>query len=136
MEYIKWTPELSVGVTLLDAEHRKLVEMVNTLNQLILSGNKTSVVDSTLAGLLEYTKIHFRNEEDLMKKYGYPLYEKHKKEHDELTSAVKEFIERLQVSVEANFSLELLAFLREWLVNHIKGSDMKYKAFFNSMGIS
>jgi hemerythrin len=136
VEYIKWTPELSVGVTLLDAEHRKLVEMVNTLNQLILSGNKTSVVDSTLAGLLEYTKIHFRNEEDLMKKYGYPLYEKHKKEHDELTSAVKEFIERLQVSVEANFSLELLAFLREWLVNHIKGSDMKYKAFFNSMGIS
>ena len=135
MDYIKWTDELSVGVKLFDDDHKKLVELINDLNQLIIVGDKTSALEKALAGLILYTKKHFGNEEAFMVKHGYLAYEKHRAEHTELTEKVIDFQERLE-SGKANFSLELITFLRDWLINHIKGTDMQYKKFFNSKGVS
>ncbi len=135
MDYIKWTDELSVGVKLFDDDHKKLVELINDLNQLIIVGDKTSALEKALAGLILYTKKHFGNEEAFMVKHEYPAYENHRAEHTALTEKVIDFQKRLE-SGKANFSLELITFLRDWLINHIKGTDMQYKKFFNSKGVS
>lgn len=134
MDYIKWSEDLSVGVELFDKEHKELVRLVNDLNQLILVGDKISAMEKALSGLIEYTKTHFADEEKLMAQYNYPDYQKHKDEHEKLTSRVLDFQKRLQEG-KANFSIELINFLRDWLLVHIKGSDMSYKAFFNSKGV-
>jgi hemerythrin len=129
MEYIKWTEDLSVGVNLFDDEHKRLFELVNNLNQLIVVGDKTAALEKALSGLIDYTKYHFKNEEGVMKKHGYPVFEKHKAEHDKLTAKVEEFHTRLNDG-KVNFSLELIKFLNDWLVNHIQGTDKEYKSFF------
>lgn len=129
MEYIKWTEDLSVGVNLFDDEHKRLFELVNNLNQLIMVGDKAAALEKALAGLIDYTKYHFKNEEGIMKKHGYPAFDKHKIEHDKLTAKVEDFYTRLNEG-KANFSLELIKFLQDWLVNHIQGTDKEYKSFF------
>jgi hemerythrin-like metal-binding protein len=73
----KWTDDLSVGVELFDNEHKELVRLVNDLNQLIFVGDRFSN-EKALAGLIEYTKTHFADEESIMVKYNYPDYKKHK----------------------------------------------------------
>ncbi len=135
MEYIKWTDKLSVGVELFDNEHKRLFELVNNLNQLIVVADKGAALEKALTGLIDYTKYHFKSEEQIMKKYEYPGYENQKAEHEILTAKVEDFQLRL-AGGKVNFSLELIKFLQDWLVNHIQGTDMEYKSFFAGKTIS
>ncbi|MGL4369105.1 MAG: bacteriohemerythrin [Spirochaetota bacterium] len=134
MDFISWNEAMSVGVERFDSEHRQLVDMVNILNHALTVGAAQKVMIDTLDRLVKYTVIHFKHEEEYMALYDYPQIENHKKEHAVLTSKVAEFQERLE-SGKGSFSLELMVFLRDWLVNHILGTDMIYKEFFRSKGV-
>jgi hemerythrin-like metal-binding protein len=135
MENIEWTADYSVGVKQFDEEHKQLIKFINTLNSSILAGGAHYTMKEVLTSLVNYTKIHFRHEEDFMLIYDYPDKEKHKKEHDDLTKQVTEFYEEF-LSGRSKITLSLLQFLRDWLVNHILGSDMKYKDFFISKNVN
>ncbi|HOJ29913.1 MAG: hemerythrin family protein [Spirochaetes bacterium] len=134
MEFIEWGEHLSVGVTVFDNEHKQLVSLVNKLNHALLAGSAKKTMEEILQNLVNYTKIHFKHEEDYMVLYDYPEYEKHKKEHDALTDQVMDFYMRYQAG-KTVFSLELMNFLKDWLTNHILISDKKYKNFFQSKNV-
>lgn len=134
MEFISWNEGLSVGVKKFDEEHQELVGYVNRLNDALKLGGAQKAMIDILRGLVRYTDIHFKHEEYYMQLHDYPAFIIHKKEHDELRDQVQDFIDRLNTGT-AVFSLELMSFLKDWLTNHIKGSDMAYKAFFNSKGV-
>jgi hemerythrin len=134
MEFIEWGEHLSVGVKVFDQEHRELVALVNKLNQAIKSGSAKKTMEDILQSLVNYTKIHFKHEEDYMVLYDYPEYQKHKQEHEALTNQVLDFLHRYQAG-KATFSLELMNFLKDWLTKHILGSDKKYKDFFLSKNV-
>lgn len=134
MEFIEWGDHLSVGVTVFDNEHKQLVSLVNKLNHAVMTGSAKKTMEEILKSLVNYTKIHFKHEEDYMVLYGYPEYEKHKKEHEDLTDQVMDFYTRYQEG-KAVFSLELMNFLKDWLTNHILISDKKYKNFFLSKNV-
>jgi hemerythrin len=129
METIVWTDKISVGVKLFDDEHKQLINFINKLNHALQIGSAQKTMDEILVGLVNYTKIHFKHEEEAMLKYKYPDYVIQKKEHDDLTSQVTDFYERLKTG-KSSFSLELMDFLSNWLINHIQKTDMKYKNFF------
>jgi len=135
MEFVTWLDELSVGVKLFDDDHKKLVGFVNKLHMGMKSGEGIASMTGVLDGLVNYTVEHFKHEEDLFKEHSYPGYEAHKNEHQALVKKVGEFQEQLQQG-KSSFTFELMIFLRDWLVNHIKGTDMKYKAFFQEKGIA
>lgn len=135
MDNIQWSDKLSVGVGSIDAEHKKLINLVNELNQHILVGSRNEAAGNALSGLIDYTVTHFKNEEDLMKKHGYPGYPNHKTEHEKLTAKVLDFKDRY-VSGKTGFTIELIKFLQDWLINHIEGTDMAYKKFFMDKGVS
>ncbi|HON79691.1 MAG TPA: bacteriohemerythrin [Spirochaetota bacterium] len=134
MEMITWDDSLSVGVQQFDAEHRELIKFVNKLNQSLKIGGAQKTMEDILTGLIKYTVIHFTHEEDYMVLYEYPGYDAHRKEHEELKKKVTDFHERFTAQ-KAAFSLELMIFLRDWLINHIQKSDMAYKDFFQSKGV-
>ncbi len=134
MENIVWSEELSVGIKSIDSEHKKLISMVNELNHLVLVGDRIAAAGTALSALVEYTVVHFQNEENLMKKFAYPDYEKHRDEHEKLKARVMEFQSRLS-SGKAGFTIELIKFLHDWLVNHIRGTDMAYRKFFIEKGV-
>lgn len=134
MDMITWNDSLSVGVQQFDAEHQELIKFVNKLNQSLKIGGAQKTMESILTGLINYTVIHFKHEEDYMILYEYPGYEEHRKEHDALKQKVIDFHERFNAR-QAAFSLELMTFLRDWLINHIQKSDMAYREFFQSKGV-
>ena len=72
MPLMEWTDKLSVGVPSIDAQHKKLVSMANTLYDAMKAGHGKEILDETLAGLINYTVTHFKYEEKLFAQTGYP----------------------------------------------------------------
>ncbi len=133
-KFMEWSSKLETGIKSIDDQHKKLVNMVNTLYSAISAGGGKEQLQRLLDDLIDYTVYHFGTEEELFKKHDYPDAVAHKKIHEELATKVVEFRERLQKG-EAMLSYDLLNFLKSWLVNHICVTDMKYAPFLKSKGV-
>lgn len=134
MAYFTWDETLDVGVAGLNDDHRHLVSYINELHAAIVSGIGISKMTHILDVLIDYTRKHFAREEELMKKHGYPRFDEHIRQHRALVDKVTDFHNRLQDG-KASFSLELMSFLKDWLMNHIKITDMAYREFFAGAGV-
>ena len=134
MSLMEWNDAYSVKIFSIDSQHKNLVALVNNLNSAMRQGKGKELMSKVLQDLISYTKVHFKTEEDLMVKHTYPEYEAHKKEHDDLTAKVLDFYTRFQ-SGNTFITVEVMNFLRDWLVNHILGSDKKYGPFFIEKGV-
>ncbi|MBD3273882.1 MAG: bacteriohemerythrin [Candidatus Marinimicrobia bacterium] len=132
MSLIQWSEALSVNVDQFDHQHKKLVGMINRMHDAMSAGQGNAEVKGILNELVNYTKYHFKTEEDLMLKHGYPDMEKHVAQHENLTNQVVKYVERFENG--ERISLDFMKFLTEWLTNHIKGSDQSYSSFFNNKG--
>jgi hemerythrin-like metal-binding protein len=132
MSLIQWSDALSVNVDVFDRQHKKLVGMVNQMHDAMSAGQGNAEVKGILNELISYTKYHFKSEEDLMLKHGYPDMEKHVAQHENLTNQVVKYVERFENG--ERISLDFMKFLTEWLTNHIKGSDQSYSSFFARNG--
>jgi hemerythrin len=130
---ITWSDRYSVGIGRVDAEHRKLVDLINELHSAIVEGKQTTVISRVLNGLAAYTLFHFAGEETLMKIYHYPGYPQHKAEHDKLADEVK----KLQTDLRGGKQVtrQVMSFLQNWLIGHIVGMDKKYTAHLQAAGV-
>ncbi|MBI3644598.1 MAG: bacteriohemerythrin [Acidobacteriales bacterium] len=135
MPLMTWTDKLSVGIKAIDDDHKKLVSMVNELYGGIVAGHGKETLGKVLDELVNYTKFHFAREEGFFAKTGYPAAAAHKKEHDDLTKQVLDVQAKYKSGALATLSLEVMNFLKNWLVNHIQGSDQKYAPHLNAKGI-
>ena len=68
-----------------------------------------------------------------MRILGYPEYEEHKKQHEELIRSVLDLAKKVD-SGKAGVSFALMHFLKNWLTNHIMESDKQYTDHFLSAG--
>lgn len=135
MPLMQWNDRMSVGVAQYDEDHKKLITMLNDLFDGMQAGKAKDVLGKILDGLIDYTKTHFGREEAAMSKHGYQEYAAHKKEHDDLTKQVIEVQKKFHTDVSASLSMEVMNFLKNWLVKHIQGTDKKYAPFLNSKGV-
>jgi hemerythrin len=134
MALLTWNEGLSVKVSQFDREHQELVNLINKLHDAMKEGQGKQVIGSVLNGLISYTKAHFAAEERLMKAHGYPLYEKHKREHNHLTMTVLDF-QKGYLEGSVPLSQTVMNFLKDWLTGHIQGVDREYGPFLNGKGI-
>jgi methyl-accepting chemotaxis protein len=132
---MKWGPQYSINVRMFDDQHKRLIDMVNQLNDAMNSGKGFDVLKTILGGLVEYTVTHFDDEERILTKNNYPDLAAHKKEHEALKKTAGELMQKFNGNSNA-LSSEVMVFLKNWLVTHIQGSDKKYAQFLNSKGIS
>lgn len=132
---MRWSNSLSVGINSIDTQHKKLIDLINTLFSEMNSGNSKQAVSTALSELIKYTGSHFSFEEDLFAKHRYPERDAHMKIHKKLVAQVVDFQKQFE-SGEADVSLELMDFLKDWLIKHIKGTDKKYSSFLLSKGVS
>lgn len=135
MPLMMWTPEMSVSVKVLDEDHKKLIDMINTLHEGIASGEPQAALEAVLEGLLRYTKFHFAREEKILAQAGFPQSAAHTSEHNLLSRRVMNLQSRFECGQSAEMSLEAMRFVKNWLTDHILGSDMTYGAFLNARGI-
>ncbi len=135
MTYMEWSDKLSVGVASIDVQHKKLVAMVNELFDAMKAGHGKDLLGKTLDGLVSYTVTHFNYEEQLFAKTSYPAAAAHKQEHEDLKKQVLAIQEKMKQGVSFSQSMEVMEFLKGWLVNHIQGSDKKYGPHLAAKGI-
>lgn len=123
MPHIEWTDDLNTHISVIDSQHRRIVDFINQLYEARVDNNK-ALVDEVIAELVDYTVSHFSFEEDILEEAKYPFLEPHKKVHQLFIKKVNQFVERSQAGEDVTD--ELLIVLKRWLVNHIKTEDQDY----------
>ena len=79
---VTWTPDLSVDVKEIDAQHKELFRRINSIDSEMKKGRAKEEVLSVIKFLDEYVVIHFSTEEMFMLNYAYPKYQFHKTKHE------------------------------------------------------
>ena len=121
----EWKSEYSVGIGSIDRQHQNLFALAREQYLAMNAGPGKAAVGRILDRLVQYTVVHFAQEERLMEKCKYQGLPKHQREHEMLTKQVLTF----QADYEAGrvaMSVQLLQFLKNWLENHIQTEDKAY----------
>ena len=134
MPQYAWNDKYSVGIQTIDSQHANLFCILNELSDAMKCGQGKAVVGPLLKELLQYTRVHFAEEEKMMARVGYPDLANHRLAHTALTQKVADFVVRFD-SGEMALSIELLDFLNGWLGNHILGTDKKYSPHMKEKGL-
>jgi hemerythrin len=129
MTYFPWSDEYSVHLRVIDNDHKELVGMVNALHDAIANGAKRPEIAHIIGNLARYVDEHFDREEALMQTYDYPLIVRHKRIHRHLRRVVHAIRIIFSSRPKDIDPVKLLAFLKDWLLEHILKEDMKYVPF-------
>ncbi|HDS16173.1 MAG TPA: bacteriohemerythrin [Proteobacteria bacterium] len=133
-DLMPWSSSFENGVAEFDRQHHRLVALVNELYKAMKRGESRDVAGQVLDELVDYTNTHFADEERLMVECKYPDYDRHVALHRDLVAKVVDFQKKFKAG-QSTLSLDLLTFLKDWLIGHIKGVDRKYGPFFNGKGV-
>lgn len=121
-----WSKDLETGNAKIDAEHKQLLQAINRLLEACAAGKGGEELSSTMDFLTQYTKTHFRHEEQLQLRYGYPDYPNHKRFHEAFIKVVEQLASRLkEEGITPELMTEMNKQLAGWLLNHIKTEDVR-----------
>ena len=129
MDRLVWEERFSVGVEALDGDHKLLLEQINCLQDACEAGDEGEALEAVFSVLLDYVVHHFRREEALMERVGYPGVPAHKQVHMHLRRKVEEMFRAYQLGQDRQILDALLAFLRSWWRGHILEEDMAYRPY-------
>jgi len=131
MGRIEWTPALSVGVEIIDEEHKKLIAICNKLAHSVKGERNNKAITEGFKELRAYTVYHFGNEEKHQQAISYPAANAHAQEHARLRKRVKDYQQLLYR--EGYISEDsVIEFLKDWLINHVLHEDMKIGQYSRS----
>ncbi|EET60930.1 hemerythrin HHE cation binding domain protein [Marvinbryantia formatexigens DSM 14469] len=124
---ITFDKSLETGNELIDSQHKELIARVNKLTEECTPGKEKNVAVQTLDFLMDYTVIHFADEEKLQEEHNYPLLAQHKEQHAAFVKAVDELREMLEEEEGPSeaFVEAVKKNVVDWLVVHIQGWDKK-----------
>jgi hemerythrin len=134
MALITWNDSLSVNVAEMDQQHKKLVALINELNDAMSVGKGKDVLEKIVNDLATYITVHFRAEEKYFAQFRYPDTFNHRIEHVAFAKKVADFKDGFEAG-RLPLSVEVMKFLSDWLRKHIMGTDRKYSQFFNENGL-
>lgn len=131
--FILWNNSYSVGINTIDNQHKKLVDIINSLYESFVDQTAAQKLEHILNELIDYSQYHFKTEEDLFHDYDYPEKDIHISKHQEFIQKINEFHFKV-VHEKINITYQLMNFLRNWLLEHIQSEDQEYSVFLRSKG--
>jgi hemerythrin len=133
-EYVTWSNSYSMGIKLIDDQHKGLLDFVNELFN-HATGNEADervYFKIVIHQAVQYVKDHFQSEEKLMIATKFPGYSEHKKAHDQFTLTVVKSVKDFESG--KRLVLEKFAyFLKDWVLTHVAVMDMQYAAYFRKI---
>ena len=130
MERLKLTDDLLTGIEDIDKQHQELLDKANVIlfPKTGRLGSK-DILDG-LEFLIRYVDEHFSTEERLMKFYGYPKREGHKKQHQRLRREVEGLYSRGKKADSVTvLATEIHYLLSDWFTYHINEWDKGYATY-------
>ena len=124
-----FTDEYLTGVELVDEEHKELFRNIGQVREVMADGLKSDKYNElirSLENLRANMKYHFKDEEEYLRSIQYEGLEAQKVAHEAFCARLDEIdLNEIDVHQEEMID-ELMAFLTEWLVNHILHMDKKF----------
>jgi len=130
-DWVTFDDSHRVGIPLIDAQHMKLVAMVNAINRAVMQGKGDDDLKRAFSELISYAAAHFDTEHQMMVEHQYPDCAAHDAQHEHLAAQLSEIISRFEPGDE----LRLLQTTKDWLMGHIVNSDKPMCAFLRSQGM-
>ena len=129
---MQWTPDLTVDEGKIDEQHRELFVRITKLVSAIKSKTCKYEIGPTTAFLEEYIIEHFRDEEEMMRKAGFPDLNKHKAIHDNFIADFNELKKDLKGEA-SNYTKSVYTnqIVVDWILEHIKEMDKSFGRFLS-----
>jgi hemerythrin len=127
---VEWDDKYSVGIQLIDDQHKELVTLTNTLYRGCRTGVETAKTYfmGAIHGAVEYVKYHFAVEEKLMEGFDYPILDAHKREHREFIRKIFQDVKSFQEGKKF-VPNTFVRYLKDWILSHIAVMDKKYMEY-------
>jgi len=121
----KWDESMALGHALIDEQHKWLFALAKEARQPDVEKAKKVMME-----LYRYTRVHFADEEAILKVVGYPLFSEHVEQHDLLLDKVCGMSESMVADPSVLEGLPAL--LARWLKDHILRHDRAYVPFLGN----
>lgn len=122
-----WNDAYSVGMPEIDDQHKVLFDLINQLWEAIVNRSTIEQQLELIGKLEHYTLSHFTAEETFMRAFEYPDFDIHKKAHESFVKKIAH--EKANLQATQHLSLDILNFLKDWLIEHIMVSDKAYARY-------
>ena len=124
---IAWLEEYSLGNAQIDSQHRRLFEWLNMLANACTDKTDTERLHETLLLTVNCAVRNFKDEEELLLRYSFPEFERHKRLHDIIKATMEGLIQKFSNNSSASdLYNDLSSVIVRWLVNHIKYEDRNF----------
>jgi hemerythrin-like metal-binding protein len=131
---LTWSHECIVGVEAMDDQHGILMDTLNEIRTMLVHGANRRDLCLQLERLIEFTRMHFQCEEQLLKQQFFPEVNEHRTAHNHLLSQLYAALEHLNRDEFVHFS-SLLEFLPAWYLEHVEQLDRPYGKWLNERGV-
>jgi len=133
ISFFKWKNEYALDIKVIDEQHMKLVEYISDLYFVTLEVDKAQKTKEVIDKLFKYTEQHFSFEESLLKKAQYPVFDAHHQLHVTFIEELKVYFQKFNEGRVV--PAQLVVFLKEWLIQHIQGTDREYIPYLKAIGL-
>ncbi len=121
---VAWSDEYALDLPEIDEQHKFLFRLIDDVWRTVVNKADRDTTLGVVGELERYTVTHFAAEEAFMREQQYSLYHEHRAEHEKFVARIA--LEKASVKAGRPLSLELMHFLRDWLVLHIRFTDRAY----------
>jgi len=127
IEIFPWNDNFATGIEEIDAQHKRLVELLNELVAHLAFQADAPELTRVFDALKEYTVVHFSTEERIWARYfqGDPWEEWHKHAHSDFIAHVLELKARETTESMDEVISDIVTYLTHWLAMHIIESDKR-----------
>ena len=125
---MEWKEKYCIGIDPIDNQHKELIDIISKLEQSLTENKGERRFIETLRFLVDYTKFHFKTEEELMNEIDFPRYVLHRELHNNFIKKITEILVNLK-NKKPTKPVELLDFLIDWVINHVLDEDRHIGVF-------
>jgi len=135
MSRIEWDDKFSVGIPLIDEQHKMLIQHVNDLAHAIERNQSVGEIVRVLGFLIDYAHFHFATEEKHMIATDYPGLTDHKTQHEEFKTTLNHLTEDFEEEGATQaLAHSINTFLTHWLITHFQEVDREFGNFLLDQG--
>lgn len=120
-----WNKSYELDIPAIDKQHMKFFRLFDKLMLLSKDGANYNELGEVIEELEQYTHVHFKTEEALMRKAQSPGYDFHLSQHTVFVKKVEEFKTAFAYR-NSELLGEMIIFMRKWFLLHIQEIDSQY----------